>query len=1174
MAPKPDFLTPTADILVVDDNIANLRLLTGILIQAGYQVRAAEHPSLAIESALAYPPGLILLDVRMPEMSGFELCRHLKADERTRKVPIIFVSALQDTDDKVRGFEAGGVDFISKPFQESEVLARVKNHLQLRTMQLQMETLVAERTAELTEANQALQIEIAERRRAEQSLQRSAAKFRAIFDHASMGIALAGADLAIADANAAFLQLVGYSVDELQEIDLTMLSPAEDNERERLLIREVLNGNSDSYSLEKRFKCKDGREIWTDTHSAAVRDEKGKIRFSIGIVQDITERLDAEKALKASEEEFRQLIDQSPLSIMIFRLDGRVEGVNETLKRLWGFPDDVLAEVLAKYNILEDPETRMRGVMPLVEKAFEGEAVERPMIEYDGSIALEALDVDVDSPADIIWIRPRLYPVKNERGELVRVVQLAENVSDKVHAELKLRKSEERFRATFEQAAVGIAHVAPNGDFLRLNHKFCDIVGYSHGEMLERTFQDITHPDDLDIDLDRMRGLLAGETGSYTMEKRYFCKGGEIVWVNLTVNLLRQATGEPDYFVAVVEDITASKALREERDRILEMSQDLICIAGMDGYLKYVSPAWERMLGYTQEELLGSPFLDFIHPDDHARANTEVEHLETGYKTLDFENRYIHKDGTIRYISWIATPLQEEKMRYCIGRDVTERKQTEEALQESEANFRAVIEQSPVSIQIHGPDGELQKSNDAYAKLYALNDEMLKELYEKYNVFADAQAEALGLMPYVEETYSGEIVQFPVYEYKGIDTLKTMNIANPVARTCWVETVGFPLKDEDGKITSVVFMSEDRTERQQAEAALREARLFTDNLIETANVIIVGLDVEGLVQTFNPTAERITGYAKQDLIGKNWFGTLVPDETYPRVGQEFRRLIGGGTPRLFENPIITKDGEERIIAWSNNEVRVDGKAVGMISFGIDVTERKQTEQAILDYQQRLKWLASELTLAEEHERRRIAALLHDGVGQTLALARIQLARALRTSSETQRKGLLEDTSGTLLDIIQVTRNLVYDLSSPLLNEIGLEAAISSWLEAEADKKLDIKSRVFDDGYEKSLSEDMRVILFRNVRELVTNVVKHAHATSIEVRLERVGDNIRVSVEDDGVGMDTGARAMITKGGGGFGLFSIQERMSDLGGSLDIVSEPGRGYTATLTAPLATDHNGD
>lgn len=140
------------EIIVVDDTITNLRLMSEMLIDEGYHVRASQDPQLALESALASPPDLILLDVKMPNMNGFELCELLKDDERTKGVPVIFVSALQDTRDRVRSFEVGGVDFIGKPIQREEVLARVSSQLNLLRMRRNLE----ERSRELSRANEKL----------------------------------------------------------------------------------------------------------------------------------------------------------------------------------------------------------------------------------------------------------------------------------------------------------------------------------------------------------------------------------------------------------------------------------------------------------------------------------------------------------------------------------------------------------------------------------------------------------------------------------------------------------------------------------------------------------------------------------------------------------------------------------------------------------------------------------------------------------------------------------------------------------------------------------------------------------------------------------------------------------------------------------------------------------
>jgi PAS domain S-box-containing protein len=134
---------------------------------------------------------------------------------------------------------------------------------------------------------------------------------------------------------------------------------------------------------------------------------------------------------------------------------------------------------------------------------------------------------------------------------------------ERAEAEAALRESEERFHATFDQAAVGIAEVSPEGRWMRVNQKLCDIVGYSREELLLKTFQDITHPDDLDVDLVYVRQMLAGEIKNYSLEKRYFRKDGSLVWINLTVALVCGETGQPNYFISVVEDITEQKMMEE-----------------------------------------------------------------------------------------------------------------------------------------------------------------------------------------------------------------------------------------------------------------------------------------------------------------------------------------------------------------------------------------------------------------------------------------------------------------------------------------------------------------------------------------------------------------------------------------------------------------------------------
>ena len=182
------------------------------------------------------------------------------------------------------------------------------------------------------------------------------------------------------------------------------------------------------------------------------------------------------------------------------------------------------------------------------------------------------------------------YVLKQRLERLVPAVQRAlreaEERTERKRAEEALRESEERFRATFEQAAVGISHNSLDGRWLRVNQRLCDIVGYSREELLEKTFQDITHPDDLDADLEKVHQLLAGKIETYSMQKRYLKKGGSVAWINLTVSLVREPSGEAKYFIAVIEDITERKQAGEALQEVREAERQRIAHDLHDGVLQ------------------------------------------------------------------------------------------------------------------------------------------------------------------------------------------------------------------------------------------------------------------------------------------------------------------------------------------------------------------------------------------------------------------------------------------------------------------------------------------------------------------------------------------------------------------------------------------------------------
>jgi signal transduction histidine kinase len=244
----------------------------------------------------------------------------------------------------------------------------------------------------------------------------------------------------------------------------------------------------------------------------------------------------------------------------------------------------------------------------------------------------------------------------------------------------------------------------------------------------------------------------------------------------------------------------------------------------------------------------------------------------------------------------------------------------------------------------------------------------------------------------------------------------------------------------------------------------------------------------------------------------------------------------------------------------------NGQVMNVVDVEEDVTEAKAAELQLANYQDRLRALGHDLTVSEEGERRRIASELHDNAAQSLALARLQLVKAAKAVTDTRAAGQLDQVSQLLRDSLQQIRDLVLDLSSPALSEIGLGAAIAEWLENHQRRSPGLQFSFNNGCSDLEIDEVVGAVLFRNTRELLANVVKHAGAGLVEVRLDCQGDEFQVIVTDDGRGFSPTEVAQRPTSEGSFGLFSIRERMADLGGRLDLDSAPGRGCTAVLRMP--------
>jgi PAS domain S-box-containing protein len=341
-------------------------------------------------------------------------------------------------------------------------------------------------------------------------------------------------------------------------------------------------------------------------------------------------------------------------------------------------------------------------------------------------------------------------------------------------------------------------------------------------------------------------------------------------------------------------------------------------------------------------------------------------------------------------------------------------------------------------------------------------------------------------------------------------------------------------------------------------------------LFETSPDAIALVDLNLNIITANQPALVLFGFeSPEEVTGKNALEFIAINDR-SRAAGDASELLKTGRAKTSEHSIQIKNGTLVPAELTASLIRdTERKAKSFIVVIRDISERKASEEKIRVYEGQLRSLASELTLLEERERRRIASDLHDHIGQNLALSKIKLGE-LRSSVSSPLVRPLDEIHGLIEQTIQYTRSLTFELSPPILYELGFEAA-AEWLAEQIQEKHGISVDFEDDFEPKPLGKQMHVLLFKAVSELLMNVIKHAQAHKVKVAIQREGSNIRITVEDDGVGFDI-LEANQLGGVKGFGLFSIRERLRHFGGSLQIQSGPRRGTLVTLLAPIEQKKN--
>jgi two-component system, cell cycle sensor histidine kinase and response regulator CckA len=370
------------------------------------------------------------------------------------------------------------------------------------------------------------------------------------------------------------------------------------------------------------------------------------------------------------EQTLRTVLEASPAGIVALDLEDRVVAWNKAAEGLFGW---TAAEVMGHPLPCVPPEIRSQF-----------EALSAHLRQVGSVCRLPVEGVRKDGSRIGLSLSRAL--LRDERGEVTGSMSVLYDITAEKRAEEALQASEALFRATFDQAAVGMAHASLEGRFLRVNRRFCEIAGYSEAELLERSYRDITYPPDLEGDDEEMRRKLRSDGTSHVREKRYVHKDGSLVWVCWTASLVRSRTGEPLHFIAVVSDVTervkAREELRQSEARfrqLVEHAPEGIAVV-CDLALRYVNPAFAGLLEQTAAELLGRPVLDLTESEHREIVERLWHQLMRGEAVSPFEFSGTTFGGRSAVVELSAAPIEYDRQPGALVfvRNVTGRKRAEE----------------------------------------------------------------------------------------------------------------------------------------------------------------------------------------------------------------------------------------------------------------------------------------------------------------------------------------------------------------------------------------------------------------------------------------------------------------------------------------------------------------
>ena len=682
-----------------------------------------------------------------------------------------------------------------------------------------------------------------------------------------------------------------------------------------------------------------------------VRTAGGVCTHLVGSVHDLTEIRRAEKIMQESEEKYKALYDNAPLSYQSLNEDGNFNDVNPAWLRTLGYDRK---EVIGKwFGDFLHPDWK-----PHFEKNFQ--EFKRRGYVHDVQFKIKHKD------GHYLDISFEGYIGYNPDGSFKQTYCVFQDITERKQAEEALRDSRYMLQTVLDSIPAGVFWKDRDSIYLGGNRTWLEKAGLKSSE-------EVVGKSDYDFPWDKKqadsyreddRTVIESGIPKYDIIEPYLQADGTHAWAKTNKVPLRDTEGNVIGVLGTYEDITERKQaekMLQRSESLLNATQQLSKVGGWEWDVEEQTMFWSDEV-YRIHDFQPSEFttgsmehieqsIECYDPEDRPVIMEAFRNCAEKGKAYDIEFPFTTALGRRIWIRTVANPvLKDEKVVKITGNiiDITKRKKAEIALRESEEQFRTMFEQSPLAIHIYTPDGCPVEANSALMKLWGFDEKTYQVIKENWNIFKDEQAITLGYVPLIKQAFNGTEVTLPEMIFDSQKALSGLGVDEKNTLKRWIQPHYYPVKNDQGEVFLVVAMIENITERKQAMEALHESEERLSSFMNSASDSFYLLDADLNFVEINERGLSIIGKNREDVIGKN-ITEIVPDVKESGRYEQHLEVIRTGQPFVIDHFIPHPVFGDLNFMLKSFKV---GDGLGVIA--TDITERKHAEEALRQSEQDLR----------------------------------------------------------------------------------------------------------------------------------------------------------------------------------------------------------------------------